>query len=415
MNLEIAVYLIVLILWLIAVAQGAISIVEGVRFHRYFRDAIDDARSLFDANGDFRYQPPATIIMPCKGVDEKLHHTVELLARQHYRDYELLFAFESESDPAYAAVKNWTANWDRPYKLIVAGLASRRSQKIHNLLAAMECVGAERDVIVFVDSDAEPDVDWLGFLVAPLQNDRVGAATGYRWYSAAGGMASGMRCLWNAATTVSLHDERRAFCWGGSTAIRRERFYSIGMPQYWDTALSDDLQMTRAIRAAGLLIHFVPQALVTSSDATTLGNFIAFARRQLIIVRVGTPHHWRWALSFVVIFVVGGAACLAVAIAAMAGWTSSTTIGWIAFAAAISLALLGVARAFMRQISMKLVLRERLTRADFWWDVLGTLTIAGSLHLQLLLMSAISRRFVWRNIEYEMMTPDDTRVVRRLV
>lgn len=412
-GLQIA-YLIVLVLWLLAAVQATISIVEGVRFHRYFRRSIDEAPRLFGPDGNFLFQPRVAVILPCKGVDEKLHHTVEMLERQHFRDYEVIFTFESDTDPAYAAVDSWTKEWKRPRTMVVAGLAMQRSQKIHNLLAAVDRVSADREVFVFVDSDAEPAEDWLGYIVAPLREPHIAAATGYRWYRAGGGLAAGVRCVWNAATTVTLHNEKMAFCWGGSTAMRRERFEALNIRQKWDRALSDDLQMTRAIREAGQLIHFVPQALVTSSDAVTLRGFWSFAHRQLVIVRVCTPEHWRWAFTFCTLFIVGGVSTVLLAVAALAGWGPGTTAFWLAVAGAVILVSLGGARAVMRQISLKLAMGDRLTRQDFWWDFIGTVTFAGSMHMQLLISSLFTRKFVWRNVEYEMISPDETRIVRRV-
>ncbi|MBK8270971.1 MAG: hypothetical protein IPK83_22745 [Planctomycetes bacterium] len=223
-----------------------------------------------------------------------------------------------------------------------------------------------------------------------------------------------MRCVWNAATTVTLHDERLAFCWGGSTAMRRTQFESLNIRQYWDKALSDDLQMTRAIRAAGLAIHFVPQALVTSSDATTLRGFWTFAHRQLIIVRICTPDHWRWAFTFCSLFIAGGLSVVFLAVAGFADWGPSKLATWLAVVGAIVLIGLGGLRALLRQVSLRLVMGKSLTKADFWWDVIGTMSIAGGMHMHLLLSSLFSRKFVWRNVEYEMISPDETRIVRRL-
>ena len=58
---------------------------------------------------------------------------------------------------------------------------------------------------VRVDSDARPRNDWLRLLVAPLADEGMGAATGYRWFIPnKGGFASRLRSVWNASIASAL-------------------------------------------------------------------------------------------------------------------------------------------------------------------------------------------------------------------
>ncbi|MBN2563675.1 MAG: glycosyltransferase [Phycisphaerae bacterium] len=471
MTFENIIYLIVLILCVLTSIQG-ISVLRGeVRFYRYVARMVAQATDLLTESGEFKCQPRVAVILPCCGVDEKLGQTVRALSRQNYADYEVIFAFESSDDPAYAAVGAWIKdlfqdscagvencgtdvqdcgtgvppvsapprrrchNVARGHKApldqehprcpgarrrrrclrVVAGLADRRAQKIHNLLAAVEQVSDDREALVFLDSDAVPGEDWLGHLVAPLGDRTVGAATGYRWYGATGGIAAGVRCAWNASTVSLLEDERRNFCWGGATAIRKETFESLDVSRYWDHALSDDYQLTRAIRGAGLRIRFVPQALVPSSDRTTLRAFWSFARRQILITRVCGPAIWRAGLMLTCNFVVGGTMAAVLFLVAAMGWFGSRTAMFAALFAWLFILALAVGKAVLRQLAVRKVLRPPdWTWRDFWWDVLGTVAFSGPLHLNLFAASLTSRRIVWRNTEYELVSADETRVVRRL-
>ncbi|MFQ5428977.1 MAG: glycosyltransferase [Phycisphaerae bacterium] len=415
MTLEYAVYSIVFLLWTWTLSQGLGACVLGVRFCRFIRRRVADDCDLREADGRFRYRPPAVVIMPCCGVDEKLELTVHSLARQNYDDYEVIFTFESEGDPAYACVRRWTEDWTKPpARRVVAGRAENRSQKIHNLLAAIHTVRPDREVLLFLDSDAVPDTDWLGHMVAPLEDDTVGAATGYRWYVADGSLVAGVRCAWNAATVSLLADDSLNLCWGGSTAVRRARFESLRVAQYWDQALSDDLQLTRAIRNGGLRICFVPQALIPNNDRTTLREFWNFARRQVIITRICDTKVWRAGARLCAAFMLGGVSTVGVFFCGIFGWFGSRTAAWVALAGWLVIILLAGGAAVLRQMGLRRVLRPPdLTWRDFLWDVGGTLTFAGSLHLHLMLSSLRTRRFTWRDTEYEMISPDRTRVVRR--
>ncbi len=408
------IYLIVFIVCLLTSIQGFWALWDGVRFHRMVGRMVADAGNLLTASGAFKYQPKVAVILPCCGVDERLEQTVWALGRQNYADYEVIFTFESSDDAAYSAVGGWTADWAAPScRRVVAGLADRRAQKIHNLLAAVEEVSDDREVLVFVDSDVVPGEDWLGHLVAPLREPSVGAATGYRWYTATGGLAAGMRCVWNAATVTLLDDERLNFCWGGATAIRKQTFESLGVARYWDRALSDDYQLTRAVRDAGLRIRFVPQALVPSSDRTTIRAFWSFARRQVLITRVCSPRVWRGGLILACSFVVGGTAAVALFLVAWMGWFGNRAVMYAALFGCLLILALAVGKAVLRQLAVRKVLGPPdLTWRDFCWDV-GTVAFSGLLHLSLFAASLMSRRVLWRQTEYEMVSADETRVLGR--
>lgn len=397
--------IVVAVLWALATFQGICSLVAGIRFLRFVRREV--------TRSDSPYEPRAAIILPCCGIDDRLADTVQSLALQVYRDYEVIFTFESVDDPAYAAVGRWTARWgDRRHRRVVAGRADDRSQKIHNLLAALGVVSPDREVLVFLDSDAVPGPNWLRHLVAPLQDDAVGAATGFRWYTTNGNIASGIRSAWNAASVTFLHEDKLNFCWGGSTAIRRSTFDRLGVAVSWQRALSDDYQVTRAVRKAGLLIRFVPQALIPCLDHTTMRGFLTFARRQLVITRVCAPMIWRAGLALACNFILGGTAVAG--LAAYAYLNGMQNLMFTALAGWGVILMLGASKSVLRQLAVRQVLSApSISWKDFCWDVVGVAPI-GVLHLALLLSSARSRRITWRSTVYEMVSPDETLVLGRV-
>lgn len=415
MTIERGVYLVVAILTALTCFQGVWMLREVFQFYRYVRRKTSEAWELKDAAGRFRYQPRVAVILPCCGVDERLHQTVERLGKQNYADYEIIFTLESRSDPAYEAIEKWTEGWTSVRRrCVVAGLTPHRSQKIHNLLAAVEKVAPDREVLVFLDSDAVPHADWIGHLVAPLADPVVGAATGFRWYCASGGFANAIRSVWNAASVPLIRDERRNFCWGGATAVRVERFKSMNVAARWERALSDDYQMTRAVREANLIIRFVPQALIPSHDRTTFRGFWEFARRQLIITRICGPMIWRMGFLLCNNFVVGGTAAAALFFFCLFGWFGTMTAGWWAFAGWMVILAMAFTNVSLRQLAVRRVLGPPdVTWKDAAWDIAGVF-FAGGLHQSLFAASMRARRFVWRNTEYEMVSPDETRVIRRL-
>ncbi len=137
-------------------------------------------------------------------------------------------------------------------KVVIAGPATDTGQKVHNLIVATQQIDPRAEVLVFVDTDARPDSDWLRKLVAPLADEKLGASTGYRWFiPERGGLASRLRGVWNASVASALGaDTTKNFCWGGSTAIRRSTFEELRVVDHWRGTVSDDFTITRVLKEA---------------------------------------------------------------------------------------------------------------------------------------------------------------------
>src|SRR6185503_12821031 len=160
----------------------------------------------------------------------------------------------------------------RNTNLVIARRSTESSQKVENLREAVLHADVRSEILVFVDSDARVSSEWLRRLVAPLEEDSVGASTGYRWFiSEQMTFASELRSAWNASIASALGPKLESnFCWGGSTAMRRDTFDQIDMREKWRGTVSDDFAVTRAIKGAGLSIVHVPQALVPSFGSCSL-------------------------------------------------------------------------------------------------------------------------------------------------
>src|SRR5262249_24987306 len=201
-----------------------------------------------------RYQPKAVVIVPCRGIERDFEENIRAILAQDYRDYEVVFVTESETDPAHGALTRLLTQSRRlsppapPTWMVMAGESKNQGQKVHNLCVAIDTLNSidrRVEALVFADSDTRPARNWLADLVAPLGDKRIGATTGYRWYplskdkqNSAEGLASNLLSVWNASA-LGLLGEHSRFAWGGSTAIRRENFDRIGVKKRWQGAASD--------------------------------------------------------------------------------------------------------------------------------------------------------------------------------
>jgi cellulose synthase/poly-beta-1,6-N-acetylglucosamine synthase-like glycosyltransferase len=374
------------------------------------------------------FSPFVSIIAPCRGLDEDLEENLSALFRQNFPRYEVIFVVDSETDEAVKVIKNIIHHKDTENtkksnnktscssclcaaKLIVAGKAENESQKIHNLREAVSRVADESKIFVFVDSDARPSANWLKNLIAPLADEKIGAATGYRWFiSKKISFAAEMRAVWNASIASALGANRKSnFCWGGSMAIRRETFEKIEMREKWRGTLSDDFAVTRAMKEAGLQIYFVPQALAVSVENCRWRELFEFTTRQMKITRVYAPQLWK--MSFI------GAALFnlvwAWGIINLFLYPAQSFAFWFSLAALFLISAFSTGKAWLRLKAVRLVLKdyENELKKQFWTQ--NTLWIfSPALFFFNCVCALLSRKIVWRGISYELVSPIETRVTK---
>jgi ceramide glucosyltransferase len=385
-----------IVIWL-----GLLSLRGGFRFAAYVKSEL--ARPL--AN----YTPFASVIVPCRGIEEGLAANLTSLFHQTYPAYEIIFVTDNENDPSLEVIqqviKEQTDKVSRT--ILIAGPATDSGQKVHNLRAAVAQIDQRSDVLVFVDSDARPRRNWLRSLVAPLADAQVGAASGYRWFVPVnGGFASRLRSVWNGSIASALGANRKSnFCWGGSTAIRRKTFARLNISERWRGSVSDDFTMTRVLGEANRPIHFVPACLVASPGDCDLGELLEFSNRQLKITRVYATHLWRPVLLGSALFCLvffGG--ILLVTMRVLQGVSFAVPLILL-----VVIFLLGAGKALVRFRAVAEALPEE--GAKLRRDLISQLLLwplASLLYLYNALAAAFSRRITWRGITYELDSRQET-------
>jgi len=199
------------------IAVGCYLIWQGLQWLGYVR------RRLLTDPGF--YAPRLAVLCPCKGVEPGLERNLVALTEFNHQNYEIFFILASASDPAAGILKRVAAGSRPKAHVIIADKPEGCSEKVNNLRVAIEQLPPEFDVLVFADSDGRPGKTWLQRLSAPLNDPLVGATTTMRWLVPnRGNLASTLLAAWNAPIVTMLNEKGKNFCWGGGTAIRRERF-----------------------------------------------------------------------------------------------------------------------------------------------------------------------------------------------
>lgn len=396
-------FLTAIVIWL-----GILSLRSGLNFASYVR--CEMARPLPD------FTPFASVIAPCRGLEDGLRENIVALFQQSYPYYEIIFVTDRAEDPALAVVNEIisTESTSAPVsaRIVIAGDAVDCGQKVHNLRAAVAEVDPRSAVLVFVDTDARPQSGWLRSLVANLADTEIGAATGYRWFVPLNGnFASQLRSVWNASITSALGErDDKNFCWGGSTAIRRSTFNELKIAERWQGTVSDDFTMTRILQEAKLPIRFVPTCLTASLDSCTVKELLEFTNRQLKITRVYASHLWKplliGSLLFCAVFFGGLALIITRAILHL---TFSLPLALL-----FLIYLLGAAKAYVRLKAVAIPLAnyekqlsQSLPKHLLLWP------LASALYLSNALIAGFSRRIEWRGITYELKSATEAVIISR--
>jgi len=216
------------------------------------------------------WRPTVSLIKPVCGLEKDLYQNLSTACRQDYPAYEVIFSVQDAADPALPVLARIRdENPGVPVRVIVDRACAGPNGRLSNILNATG--HATGDVLVYSDSDMRLDPAYLRAIVAPLADPHVGiVCTLYR--------AAGAENLYESLELLSLNAEfvpsmvfvmetgAALACPGASQAIRRETLTRIGGLGPMAYSLVEDLELGRAVVAAGLRIVLVPHVAVTGVD-----------------------------------------------------------------------------------------------------------------------------------------------------
>ena len=389
------------LLAIVQIAVGAYLIWQGLQWLGY-------ARRRMRTDPGF-HAPRVAVLCPCKGVEPGLERNLVSLTEFNHQNYEVFFILASESDPAAAIVKRVISSSRSKAHLIVAGQPQGCGEKVNNLRAAVEELPEEFEVLVFTDSDGRPGRSWLQRLTAPLGDQRIGATTTMRWLIAnRGNLATALLAAWNAPIVTMLSEKGKNFCWGGGTAIRRSVFEGIGVLDEWRTSVSDDYSMTNALASAGRSIFFVPECLTVSYVETELGGLLEFTNRQILITRVYAQKIWRAAAVTHLLYCVTVLLGLALTVGDLISERPALHIAALTF----FVLLLSAIRASLRIVAVTEILSG--SKAQIMNQAWVNIALSAAIPFVYLINfthSVLTRKIRWRNINYELISSNQTRII----
>ncbi len=394
------------ILVIAQIAAGAYSLWDGFQWLRLVRRRI--------ASHTGFYAPFAALLCPCKGNEPGLEENLAALTAFDYPNYEIYFSLASSLDPALKVIERIKLTSPHPVHIVIAGAAEDCSEKVFNLRKAVESLPEKTEVLVFTDSDVRHTRGWLRKLIAPLNDPRIGATTGYRWIIpsgkvGAGGFASAMASAWNASVATLLGRAGENFCWGGGTAIRRRIFEDAHVLEYWNGAASDDFALTQALEHARLPIVFCAECLAATLHPWTGKSLVEFTNRQILITRIYSGKRWAMGAAAHVSYCVTLIYAVFVIFASFAAGEPWMQLALIT----LVIPLLAAMKGALRTVGVDELMpqwRGPLTKWNWVWMTLAP--VVPFLFSWNFIRSLLSKKIRWRGIRYELVSPAVTHVLK---
>lgn len=355
------------------------------------------------------YAPRVALLCPCKGMEPGLERNLVSLTEFERQNYEIFFILASGSDPARSVVERVAKNSRVKAHVVIAGSPNNCGEKVNNLRVAVEQLAEEFEVLVFADSDGRPGKTWLHHLVAPLGDVQIGATTTMRWFIPnRGNLPTALLAAWNAPVVTMLGEKGRNFCWGGGTAIRRTNFEQSGVIDLWRGSVSDDYSLTSALERIGRSIVFIPECLTLSYVETDFHGLMEFTNRQILITRVYAEKIWRAAAATHFLYcltLLFGSLLILGDVFTQRPFFHIVTLTFLPI-------LLSAIRGALRLIGVMESLsgaRSQIT-GQAWIYVLLTVFIP-ILYVANFVNSLGTRRMRWRGVTYELVSPEQTRIL----
>ena len=355
------------------------------------------------------YAPRVALLCPCKGIEPGLERNLISLTEFERQNYEIFFILASGSDPARSIVERVAKTSRVKTQVIIAGSPTNSGEKVNNLRVAVEQLPPEFEVLVFTDSDGRPGKGWLHHLVAPLGDVRIGATTTMRWLIPnRSNLPTTLLAAWNAPVVTMLSEKGRNFCWGGGTAIRRSIFEQSGVLDEWKNSVSDDYSLTRALERNNRSIVFIPECLTLSYVETDFPGLLELTNRQVLITRVYADKVWAPAAVTHLLYCLTLVFGLLLILSDIFEQRPFFHIATLTFLPV----LLSAIRSSIRLIGVTEALPAGRSQimGQSWIYILLTVFIP-LLYVVNFVNSLVTRKIRWRGMAYELISPEQTRIV----
>jgi ceramide glucosyltransferase len=361
----------------IAMAYAILAALATMR-RRHSRSAGNAVERLPRADGPLG-APGATVLKPLCGAEPQLYECLRSFCEQAYPCFQIVFGVRDPQDPAIAVVERLRREYPHcDLELIVDPSEHGSSPKVSNLINMVRA--ARHDTLVIADSDVRVPADYLGQVLSPLADPRVGIVTcAYRGIPCGGPwsllLAAFVNDWFMPSVYVAAALGSRAFVSGVTIALKRGALAAAGGFEAIADQLADDYRLGELMRAQGLSTVLSGVIVETQIDERSARALIRHELRWLRTIRAVRPAGYASAfITFALPSAVLGAL--------LARWAEA------------ALAMLAVTA--LARLLLHFDVRRTTTAASELW----VLPVGDTLAFGLWCWGFLSRRVHWRQARY---------------
>lgn len=356
--------------------------------------------------------PKTAVMMSLRGADPQLNLSLQRMLEQDYPNYKLHVVVDSLTDPAHAVVAQAADFYGD--RIDISVLTQRRSTCGLQCSAFVQAYGridADAEVIVTVDGDLMPHPTWLQDLLAPLQNPRVGATFGNRWFTPTVSTYGGLvRYLWNAAAVVPM--ALLSIPWGGCLAMRRSAFDQATIADKWSKAIVHDAPIVECLKALKLKIRFVPNLMMPIREQCSWSFCLDFIKRQMTWTRI---YHSGWGAILLHALLTTLLWLLAFGQVALGATRGNGYAVAMAGGSLLGYVIVMLALVSWIEYAVRVTLRRRQENTSWgdrftWLKLPIALVLAQGTHFLAVLLANNIRQVTWRGVTYLLRGPWDVQL-----
>lgn len=248
-------------------------------------------------HGNFgSWHPRALVIIPIKGIDIEMRKNLEAAKRQDYDgDFDIVAVADEEKDYAVRIASAAGVKY-----IISNERCTRCSGKVRAIATALKKF-RDYEVYIVLDSDVRVNSKWLSRLVAPLRSKKVGLSTTFPLFVPhRANFWSYAKMVWGLVGLGLMENKISRFGWGGSMAFKNslvdKKFMELLTNSKYST--SDDICVTKAVRARGMEIEYVKDATPIVPCDESASTFFEWANRQTAFTLLGYRKNLQMGLIF---------------------------------------------------------------------------------------------------------------------
>jgi ceramide glucosyltransferase len=200
------------------------------------------------------FAPPVSLLKPLHGLEPDLEFHLQSFFEQNYPEFEIIFCARTDQDPGLEIARRVAARYPKiRSRFLCSGNAPYANAKVWSLERMQHA--ASHQFLVVSDSDVSVTPYYLGAVMAPFSNERVGLVTCL--YRGVGSNlwsrleAVGMSIEMSAGVLVAEMLEGMKFALGPTMVVRRDCLEESGGFRALGPYHADDFILGNMIAAGG--------------------------------------------------------------------------------------------------------------------------------------------------------------------